>query len=151
MEDDVLKNIGTIARALDAIANVEFKQFDLTKGQYVYLVRICEHPGIVQSHLAELVKIDRSTAARAIKKLEASGLIARKKQPGNDKNKALFPTDKGLAIYPTLKRENDYSNEIALTGISETDRQKLLALTKQMAQNVAADWTLVKDGHKRPY
>ncbi len=105
----------------------------------------------MQSHLAELVKIDRSTAARAIKKLEASGLIARKKQPGNDKNKALFPTDKGLAIYPTLKRENDYSNEIALTGISETDRQKLLALTKQMAQNVAADWTLVKDGHKRPY
>ncbi|MDN6435936.1 MAG: MarR family transcriptional regulator, partial [Lentilactobacillus parabuchneri] len=33
---EILRPIGIIARALDSIANVEFKQFDLTKGQHLY-------------------------------------------------------------------------------------------------------------------
>lgn len=59
-----------IARALDSISNIEFKEFDLTKGQYLYVVRICEQPGIIQEKLADLIKVDRTTAARAIAKLE---------------------------------------------------------------------------------
>ena len=30
---DNLREIGMIARALDSISNIEFKEFDLTKGQ----------------------------------------------------------------------------------------------------------------------
>ena len=59
-----------IARALDSISNIEFKDYDLTKGQYLYLVRICENPGIIMEKLIDLIKVDRATAARAIKKLE---------------------------------------------------------------------------------
>ncbi len=65
---DILREIGMIARALDSISNIEFKEYDLTKGQYLYLVRICENPGIIQEKLAEMIKVDRTTAARAIKK-----------------------------------------------------------------------------------
>lgn len=39
---EILREIGVIARALDSISNIEFKEYDLTKGQYLYLVRICE-------------------------------------------------------------------------------------------------------------
>lgn len=45
---DVLREIGAISRALDSISNIEFKKYELTKGQYLYLVRICENPGIIQ-------------------------------------------------------------------------------------------------------
>ena len=41
---EILREIGMIARALDSIANIEFKEFDLTRGQYLYLIRICENP-----------------------------------------------------------------------------------------------------------
>ena len=44
----ILREIGMIARALDSISNIEFKEYDLTKGQYLYLVRVCENPGIIQ-------------------------------------------------------------------------------------------------------
>lgn len=37
---EVLLEIGMIARALDSISNIAFKEYDLTKGQYLYLVRI---------------------------------------------------------------------------------------------------------------
>ncbi|MGB9942163.1 MarR family transcriptional regulator, partial [Bacillus subtilis] len=38
--NDILREIGMIARALDSISNIEFKDLDLTRGQYLYLVRI---------------------------------------------------------------------------------------------------------------
>ena len=31
---EILREIGMIARALDSISNIEFKEYDLTKGQY---------------------------------------------------------------------------------------------------------------------
>ncbi|GAK40538.1 MarR family transcriptional regulator [Paenibacillus sp. TCA20] len=76
---EILREIGMIARALDSISNIEFKEYDLTKGQYLYLVRICEKPGIIQEKLAEMIKVDRTTAARAVKKLEMSGFIKKKR------------------------------------------------------------------------
>ncbi|MEG1370671.1 MAG: MarR family transcriptional regulator, partial [Carnobacterium sp.] len=54
---EILRDIGTIARALDSIANVEFKNYKLSKGQYLYIVRIYENPGIIPDKLAELVKV----------------------------------------------------------------------------------------------
>lgn len=56
--NDILREIGMIARALDSISNIEFKDLDLTRGQYLYLVRIYENPGIIQEKLAEMIKVD---------------------------------------------------------------------------------------------
>ncbi len=83
--NDILREIGMIARALDSISNIEFKDLDLTRGQYLYLVRIYENPGIIQEKLAEMIKVDRTTAARAIKKLEIQGFI--QKQPDEQNKK----------------------------------------------------------------
>ena len=55
----VLREIGIIARALDSIANIEFRDIELARGQYLYLVRIAENPGIIQVELSELLKVDR--------------------------------------------------------------------------------------------
>ena len=80
---EILREIGMIARALDSIANIEFKEYDLTRGQYLYLIRICENPGIIQEKLAEMIKVDRTTASRAIKKLEANGFIEKRADAAN--------------------------------------------------------------------
>lgn len=87
---EILREIGAIARALDSISNIEFKELDLTKGQYLYVIRICEHPGIIQEKVAELLKVDRTTASRAIQKLENKGFIEKRIEQGNKKNKLLF-------------------------------------------------------------
>ncbi|WP_346243465.1 MarR family transcriptional regulator [Shouchella clausii] len=148
---DILREIGMIARALDSISNIEFKEFDLTKGQYLYLVRICEHPGIIQEKLAEMIKVDRTTAARAIKKLEKNGFIEKKEDAHNKKIKKLFPTQKGERVYPFIRKENDYSNTVALTGFSESEAETIFHLLQRVRKNVEKDWEFVKKGNKRHY
>ncbi|OWA35881.1 MarR family transcriptional regulator [Saccharibacillus sp. O16] len=149
--EDILREIGMIARALDSISNIEFKEQELTKGQYLYLVRICEQPGLIQEKLAEMIKVDRTTAARAIQKLEQHGFIEKRKDERNRKIKRLFPTPKGQDTYPFIKRENDYSNAVALAGLSEREAKTALKLLQQIRANVEVDWEFVKKGGRRPY
>ncbi|WP_374148612.1 MarR family winged helix-turn-helix transcriptional regulator [Priestia megaterium] len=148
---EILREIGMIARALDSISNIEFKEYDLSKGQYLYLVRICENPGIIQEKLAEMIKVDRTTAARAIKKLGMNGFIEKKDDLHNKKNKNLFPTEKGKNVYPFIKRENDYSDKVALEGFTQEEADTILKLVQRVRKNIETDWEFVKKGNKRNY
>src|SRR5690625_716926 len=148
---DVLREIGMIARVLNSISNIEFKEYDLSKGQYLYIVRICENPGIIQEKLAEMIKVDRTTAARAIKKLEMTGFIEKKEDKQNKKIKKLFPTEKVENVYPFIIRENDHSNSVALAGFSEEEAETIFNLLQIIRNNIEMDWDFVKKGNKRNY
>ncbi|WP_370957107.1 MarR family transcriptional regulator [Bacillus subtilis] len=149
--NDILREIGMIARALDSISNIEFKDLDLTRGQYLYLVRIYENPGIIQEKLAEMIKVDRTTAARAIQKLEMQGFIQKLPDEQNKKIKKLFPTEKGKKVYPLLRREGEHSTEVALSGFTSEEKETISALLHRVRKNIERDWEYVKKGNKRDY
>lgn len=148
---EILRPIGSIYRALDAIANREFQQAKLAKGQYLYLARIAEHPGIIQDHLATMVKVDRTTVARSVKKLEQQGLVEKRPDETNRKIRRLYVTEAGADVYPLVQRENAYSNGVALKGLTVEEATTLATLLEQVAGNVAADWERVKQGQTRHY
>ena len=148
---DVLREIGMIDRALDSMANIEFKQINLARGQYLYLVRIYENPGIISEELSGLIKVDRTTIARAVKKLEQQGFIERRNDPDNRKIKHLYVTDKGKELYPYIIRENQHSNAVALQGFSESEMRQARDLLVRIRHNIDHDWDFVKHGGKRKY
>ncbi|WP_042277388.1 MarR family winged helix-turn-helix transcriptional regulator [[Clostridium] dakarense] len=148
---DILREIGMIARALDSISNIEFKEIDLTKGQYLYLVRICENQGIIQEKLADMAKVDRTTTSRAIKKLETQGFIERKSDDINKKIKKLYPTKRGLEVYEFLIKEEEHSAKVALDGLSSDEIEVALSLLQRVRKNVEVNWDYVKKGNKREY
>ena len=147
----VLREIGIIARALDSIANIEFRDIELARGQYLYLVRIAENPGIIQEELSELLKVDRSTVARSVKKLEAKGLVHQKAAKDNKKNKEWFVTEKGEKLYPLILAENAYSEETSLQGFSQAEVQALEKMLVRVREHITGDWEAVKKGQKRNY
>lgn len=148
---DVLRDIGAIARALDSIANIEFKDFQLSKGQYLYLIRISENPGIIPDKLAEMIKVDRTTAARAIKKLEEKGFVEKRADAENKKIRRLFVTEKGAELVPIIKLENAYSNQVALQSLSEQEIAAFSQTLKKVVANIDDEWLSVKKGNKWPY
>lgn len=148
---EILREVGMIARALDSISNIEFKEIHLTKGQYLYLVRIYENPGIIQEKLAEMIKVDRTTVARAIQKLEIQGVIEKKDDESNKKLNRLYTTEKGNQVYAFLKKEADHTDLVALNGFSIEETETLLQLLHRVRKNVEVDWEFVKKGNKREY
>ncbi|MGO3733035.1 MAG: MarR family winged helix-turn-helix transcriptional regulator [Vagococcus sp.] len=148
---DILREIGYISRALSSISNIEFKEINLNKGQYLYVSRIYENPGIINDALAELIKVERSVVSKSVKQLEKDQLIVKKKDVKNRKIKRLFVTEKGARAYDYLKREEQYSEKQALTGITKEEQVVVLDVLKKMRHNVAADWECVRSGNKREY
>jgi len=148
---DVLREVGMIARALDSISNVEFKQYDLTKGQYLYLVRICEDPGIIQEQLSKLIMVDRTTVIRAVQRLVDHGLVAKRPDITNKKIRRLYPTEKARLIYQRITAEEAYSERTALAGMTPAQITQLNELLHQARLNVTADWDQVKHGAHRDY
>ncbi|MFO8069390.1 MAG: MarR family transcriptional regulator [Alkalibacterium sp.] len=148
---DILRDIGVIARSLDSIANIEFKDLDLTRGQYLYVVRIDENPGIIPDRLADMIKVDRTTASRAINKLEKQGFIEKREDTENKKIKRLFATGKGAEAAEYIRRENTLSNEVALDGLTQEEARKLSVLLKKVKKNIESEWNTVKKGKKRDY
>ncbi|PTU84921.1 MarR family transcriptional regulator [Staphylococcus pasteuri] len=148
---DILRDIGIIARALDSISNIEFKDLKLSKGQFIYLVRICENPGMIQEQLVDMLKIDRATASRSIKNLEKNNFIYKTYNENNKKNKLLYPTEKGQKLYPVIIRENNHSNEVALEGFNNKEIDELSKMLNRVKHNISEDWKNVKNGNKRIY
>ncbi len=106
---------------------------------------------MIQEKLAEMIKVDRTTAARAIKKLEMNGFIEKIDDQHNKKIKKLFPTEKGQTVYPFIKREHDYSDTVALKGFSEGEVETIFNLLQKVRKNIEKDWEFVKKGNKRNY
>lgn len=149
--DDALRALGIVARALDSIANIEFRNLDLTRGQYLYIVRIQEQPGIIQEQLVDLLKIDRATVARSVQKLVRQGLVAKQTAAANHKAQQLYLTPAGEDAAAFIQRENKYSLGRALSGMSAEEQATLTRLLNQMESNIAADWRDVKAGKTRQY
>lgn len=148
---DILREVGMIERALDSISNIEFKDINLSNLQFLYVVLIYEHPGIIAEQLANLIKVDRTTLARAVRRLEKQGYVYRESDPDNKKIKHLYVTEKGKQIYPFIIRENSHSNEVALQGFTPEEAQQVHDYLKRIRQNIDADWKFVKRGGKRKY
>ncbi len=148
---DILREIGMIERCFESIANIEFKDYGLAKNQYIYLVRICENPGIIQERVADMLKVHRSTASRAIEKLKKAGFITKKKDKDNNKIFKLYPTESGAKMYALLENEEIYSDKIALQGFASDEIESLLNYLKRIRRNIEPDWELVKKGGTRDY
>lgn len=148
---DVLREVGMLERALDSMSNIEFKEIGLSNLQFLYVVRIYEHPGIIAEQLANLIKVDRTTLARVVHRLEKQDYIRREKDPTNKKIKHLYVTEKGRQIYSFIIRENTHSNNVALQGFSAEEAQQVHDYLVRMRQNVDQEWQFVKRGGKRQY
>lgn len=95
-------NTTALARQLDRIWTTAFASFDLTPPQGFMLRAVLARPGLLQSELADELKIARATATRGLDGLEAKGLIVRNKSTRDKRESAITPTDEALAIKDAL-------------------------------------------------
>ena len=91
LHNDLLRDIGTLARTIHYLHDLHFKELALQRGQFIFLTRICENTGINQNDLSLLLKVDKSTTAKAVQKLTAAGYINRQRSSEDQRHWQLFP------------------------------------------------------------
>jgi DNA-binding MarR family transcriptional regulator len=136
LEETVLRDIGAIARTIQSLSDVRYRSMGLQKGQFVFLTRICEHPGVNQNRLSSLVRVDKTTTAKAVRKLEALGYVAVETDAGDGRARLLTPSDKATAIYDVLITDENANLRRCLAGFSEEEVRIVSDLLRRMRDNL---------------
>lgn len=95
-------NTTALSRQLERIWTTAFAPFDLTPPQGFMLRAVLARPGLLQSELADELRIARATATRGLDGLEAKGLIVRNKSTKDKRESSITPTAEALSIKDAL-------------------------------------------------
>ena len=140
LDNPILREVGTLSRCIHTISDTKFRDLDLQKGQFIFLTRVCENPGINQIDLSNLLKVDKTTTAKALQKLIDAGYI-RKTRDNQDKRMwRLYAEAQGLDTYNQLIEEENRNIAVCFTHFTDAEKETALALIKKMCDNIENDW-----------
>ena len=130
------KHISLLYRQSQIYFNAELKKYKLGSGQYIFLLSLLENEGINQEQLADIVKIDKTTTARAVAKLEREGYLIRETSQEDKRAYILHSTEKARSIHETLERILTQWNNFMLADFTAEDKQTLRRLLDRAIENI---------------
>jgi len=140
LKNNILRDIDMIARESHSIYESNFKNHNLQRGQFIFLTRICEAPGISLKDLSYQLKMDKTTTTKAIQKLVIAGYIDKEIDAQDNRLAHLKPTTKALELYNEIIAEKNRIIEICLDGISCEDSKHLGGFIRVILNNINKEW-----------
>lgn len=110
-----------------------------TRAQWRTLAMLSRNEGINQGRLAELLEVEPITLCRMIDRLEESGLVERRRDPGDRRAWLIFLTDKARPVIDQLHSIGATVLEAALEGVSPGDRAVLNRSLALLRENLAVE------------
>lgn len=133
-----------LARCIQSISDIKFREIKLQRGQFTFLTRVCECPGINLIELSNLLKVDKATTTKAIQKLIHEGYVLRKRDNEDKRIWHLFPSAKAQESYPYIIEEENWNIESCFRGFSPAEKAAVYRLLKRMRENIEQDWKKLK-------
>ena len=145
LNSNILREVGTLARCINSISDIRFKEQNLQKGQFIFLTRICENPGINQIDLSNLLKVDKTTTTKVIQKLIEAGYISKKRDNTDKRMWRVYPEEKSKKIYTFVIKEENRNIEICFDNFTDKEKNEAYQLIKKMKENIENHWKEIKN------
>jgi DNA-binding MarR family transcriptional regulator len=118
------------------------RAYGVPYGHWTFLRILWQTDGLTQRQLCKLAGVSEAAGVGALKGMEQSGWVLRKKLPENRKEVRVFLTSQGSALRPDIVDCAKEVNEIATEGVSAQDlaitRRTLLALIDNLEREASA-------------
>ncbi len=108
----------------------------LNSSQYMYVVRVCETPGMTQDQFVESFYVHPSNVTRAVLALEKGGFLRREAFEEDKRTCRLYPTERSLEIYSAVKEASRETRNVLLAGFSEEEQEAFDRLLEKAAKNM---------------
>ncbi len=144
IEKLILREIGAVSRCIYSIGDIKYKDKNLQRGQFIFLLRICENQGINLIELSNLMKVDKTTSTKAVQKLINEGYLEKKEDSLDRRVWRVYPTLKGQEVYRYIAHEEEKSSEIYYKDFSKKEKEDLFILLEKMKKNIEGTWNEIK-------
>lgn len=116
--------------------------------QDVYILVVCNHPGISQDQLARRICVNKSNVTRQLTLLEQNGFVTRKPCPRDRRIMEVFPTDRALEILPKVREVNREWSDYLMEEFTPAEREQLIGMMERV-MNRAVE-RLIRDRKGEP-
>jgi DNA-binding MarR family transcriptional regulator len=145
LKSEILREVGAVARSIQSISDISFRKMNLQKGQFIFLTRICENPGINLIDLSNLLRVDKTTTTKAVQKLIGEGYVQRTRDCADQRMWHLSPSETALKVYYLVIEEENRYIDVCLSGLSSEEKMNAQRLLKKMRENIEAKWKFIKN------
>lgn len=126
----------SMARSHRALASVMLADLGLFPGQELILMHLWDQDGRSQKSLGHLQRLDHSTIAKSVRRLEVAGLVRREKSAEDGRVTLVFLTDAGRALEePTLQVWQALERRTT-RNLSPKEREQLVSLARKIIAEV---------------
>lgn len=117
-------------------ANKFLKDYGINAGQLPFFMNIVKNPGITQEELSKILKIDKSTTAKAVKILCQKGYLTKQTSKEDKRVYKLFPTEKAKNIEEAIIRKAfEWDRDILLNNLNKDEKEHAYKLLSHIANN----------------
>ncbi|GAB3677584.1 hypothetical protein GCM10027589_47810 [Actinocorallia lasiicapitis] len=130
--------VNHLARLLEQALRVRIAEHGVVPGQFAQLLALYAEDGVTQNQLCERVRIDQSTMAHTLKRMERDGLIERTVDPADRRRSHITLTGRARDLQPVLTEAALDVNRQATRPLSEEESRTLLALLTRVITGLEA-------------
>ena len=134
--DNIGKYISQIYRKGRIFIGRGLEEYNIGQGQFMFLLELYIEDGRNQEELAEVLKIDKGTTARAIKKLEESGFIRREKDEKDKRSNRVYLTEEGKEMKDNILFVLNQWDKKMSEQLDEEERELMIKLLKKVCSNI---------------
>lgn len=129
--------IGETAHSLRRAFDRRAASLGVTRAQWKVLFRLSREPGLKQVELADKLDVEPITLCRIVDRLEESGLVERRRDPGDRRAWQLFLTDAAAPIGRKLRALGDILIDEAFAGIDPQEIEIARSVMARVRDNLA--------------
>ncbi|WP_329039834.1 MarR family transcriptional regulator [Streptomyces sp. NBC_00178] len=134
------------SRAITGAYRPLLEPLGLTYPQYLVMITLGEHGSLTVKELVALLQLDYGTVTPLIKRLEANGLLQRRRQADDERVVHVALTDDGLALHTRLSDVPPVIAEAA--GLTYDEVTTLQNLARRLTANIDGHTTGVPTAKK---
>lgn len=137
--------IGLISRLLAQSLKKRNGKDGILPGQFPVAIELMVHDGATQRELCDRVRIDQSTMASTLKRMERNGVIVRRACERDGRQSTIHMTAKGRRLFEAAAQNAQDVNRIAFESIGPEAAAQLREALAHIAERLSRD---VRDGDR---
>lgn len=135
----ILKWLSVTDRFHKIFLDRQLAPFGINSSQYMFLIKICDSPGILQDSMMDMFYVHPSNIVRTIAALEKQGMITRSLNDQDRRTWKLYPTDRALSIFEEIQTVCENTENLLLQDFSEEEKNLFVDLLMQAGKNITAE------------
>ena len=132
IDDDIGFFIAVTSRLMDRALNGRLKKYGVSFGQWPFLMALWAEEGLTQRELSQRVSNEEATTTRTLDRMEADGLIQRKANIADRRQRNIYLTSKGRSLRDKLVPEAIANNDLTTGQLTPKEVAALRAALKKM-------------------